>query len=121
VVAVFSLWSLEFNYRYPKQDFDGPRAFLHAHSHAGDAIGTSGLAEYPYDKYYGEPWTPIRTAADYAALRRAATRTWVVYSMPEYIDPSLVADLQESCEPQASFIGTLGGGDVKICVTVPPR
>ena len=33
VVAVFSLWSLGFNYRYPKQDFEGARAHIHAHRH----------------------------------------------------------------------------------------
>lgn len=118
VVAVFSIWSLGFDYRYPKQDFESARAFIHAHSVAGDRVGTSGLAEYPYSRYYMEPWTPIATAQDFDAGRRAS-RLWVVYSMPEYMDRELVARLRDECQPQAAFTGTLGGGDVLVCVAGP--
>lgn len=117
LVAVVSVWSLGFNYRYPKQDFGGARAFIEAHRREGEPVATSGLATYPYERYYGCGWTPIENAEQFDRLRTGTTRAWVVYSFPEYMEPGLVDAIERHCTVQQVFRGTLGGGDLIVCAT----
>lgn len=114
-LAIASLWSLGYNYRYPKQDFEGAMAYVERHKGAGEPVATAGLARYPYEHYYRQSWTPVETRGEMTALGDAPGRVWVVYSFPEYMDSALVAWLTEACRSQQTFPGTLGGGDVVVC------
>jgi hypothetical protein len=116
IVAVASLWSLGFNYRYPKQDFTGARQYVDAARRDGDGVGTAGLAIYPFEHYDRRSWTPLETRDDFDALTNGRARAWVVYSFPEYMDPQLVTAIRERCRTPKVFPGTLGGGDVVVCL-----
>jgi len=115
LMAAVSVWSLRFNYRFPKQDFDGAKAFVDAHRQAGEAVATAGLAVYPYKTYYGVAWTPVETGTEFETLRHSGGRAWVVYSFREYMDPAVVRQVERFCKPAQVFRGTLGGGDVVVC------
>jgi hypothetical protein len=117
LIAVVSVWSLRFNYRFPKQDFDGAKTFIGTHRHAPEPVGTGGLATYPYSRYFQLPWTPIENVEQLARLRKDSSRAWVVYSFPEYMDPALVKELEHACATARVFQGTVGGGDVVVCTT----
>jgi mannosyltransferase len=117
IVAIVSAYSLRYNYRYPKQDFDGALHFIESHRAIQEPIATAGLATYPYAHYYGRQWTALDRAEDLQRLRTTNDRVWVVYSFPEYMDRSLVRELQDECPARQILPGTLGGGDVIVCRT----
>jgi hypothetical protein len=77
-------------------------------------VATAGLASFPLTRYYNLPWTPIMSADELTTLRASGRRVWLVYSLPEYMDPTLVATALRDCAPETSFPGTLGGGEVVI-------
>lgn len=114
-IAIVSTVSLRENYTYPKQDYDGALRFIERHRAASEPVVTSGLAVYPYSRYYGKPWPAVQKPEELDRLRTGAGRTWVVYSFEEYMDPAVVERLHRSCGNQQVFHGTLGGGDVVVC------
>jgi hypothetical protein len=126
VLAAFSVWSLRFNYAYPKQDFVGAGKFVEGAKAADDLIVTVGVARMPYGEFYGKSWPTVTTAPDLEKLRTQYPRTWVVYTFPRYIEsvPELSAMLKQECASQRVFPGTVGGGDVFVCALIgqtPPR
>jgi hypothetical protein len=114
VLILFSAATLPAGYRYPKQDFVGAMRYVSERRVHDEAVATSGLASYPLTRYYGLPWTPIKTLDELNALRAGQTRLWFVYSLPEYMDAKLIAVARKECPLEASLTGTLGGGDIVI-------
>lgn len=109
---VLSLGSL---YRHAKQDYEGAMQYLEARRESGDAVVTAGLAVRPYRDYYGKPWARVRTAEDVQRVRATTRSVWIVYAIPHYMDPALVAWLRRECRSPRVFPGTLAGGEVIVC------
>jgi hypothetical protein len=119
LIAIASAASLPENYRYPKQDFDGALQFIESRRAMSEPVATAGLARFPYAEYYGKAWSEIETTEQLATVRQGRSRTWLVYSFPEYMDAALVRSIRSECRPQQTFHGTLGGGDVIVCAYGP--
>jgi mannosyltransferase len=119
LLIAISAASLPAAYRYPKQDFDSAVRFVRSRQLAGEPVATAGLASFPLTRYYNLPWTPVAGADELTTVRGGASRVWLVYSMPEYMDPMLVATMLRDCVLETQFPGTLGGGDVVIRTCAP--
>lgn len=113
----------------PKQDFEGPRAFLAAHAAPDDAVVTVGMTTLPYAEYFIEPWTsvdipdvarpdPQQSLAALQAIEAAHPRTWIVFTTP----PQLLARQplvwhrieREYVAQRETFWGTLGDAEVVV-------
>lgn len=119
VVVVLSTLSLGFNYRYPKQDFEGAMRLVLADARPGDVVVTTGLPADPYRMLYGQTWPNLTTRAELDSVRRTGTRTWVVWTFPRYLErhaPEIDRVLRDECAERRTFRGTVGGGDVLVCV-----
>jgi 4-amino-4-deoxy-L-arabinose transferase-like glycosyltransferase len=117
-VALLSAASLGFNYRYPKQDFEGAMRFVLAEQRAGDAVVSTGLPADPYRMLYGQPWSNLTTRAELDSVRHQSERTWVLWTFPRYLErfaPEIDQVLRADCGERRTFKGTLGGGDVLVC------
>jgi uncharacterized membrane protein len=114
VLILFSLASLPYLYRYPKQDFEGTIRFIEDNRLGGEQIGTGGLASYPLERYYGLPSTRVETIEEFGALHRPGKAAWLVYSFPEYMDGQVVEAIEEGCSLEVVLQGTLGGGEIII-------
>ncbi len=122
-IALASLWSLSFDYRYPKQDFEGALRFIAAQRPSADQVVTAGGAMYPYRAYFRTPWRSIRSLAELQDVRAAGVPVWMVYSLPSYIrrpTPDLWNVLRTECRIAGVFRGTVAEGDVTVCVLPPP-
>jgi len=122
-IAAASLWSLSFDYRYPKQDFGGALAFIEAHRPPGDPVVTAGGAMYPYRAYFEKPWPSVRSRDELQAVRAAGNPVWVVYTLPSYIRlpaPALWEVLSKECRIAREFRGSVAQGDLTVCVLPPP-
>jgi 4-amino-4-deoxy-L-arabinose transferase-like glycosyltransferase len=113
VLVLFSLASLPYGYRYPKQDFDAAVRFVGERRLGGEPVGTGGLASYPLSQYYRLPWPRVSNVEELQALREPDRRLWFVYSFPEYMNGNLVAAAEE-CALEAVLPGTVGGGAIII-------
>lgn len=121
VVMLLSAASLSFDYRYPKQDFEGAMRYILAEAQPGDAVVSTGLPADPYRMLYGQKWENVSTASELAAVRRRSVRTWVVWTFPRYLElhaPEVDQVLRDACTDRRTFRGTVGGGDVLVC-TLP--
>jgi len=111
----------------PKQDFEGPRAYLAENVRPGDAVATVGMTTLPYGEYFMEPWPsvdipdtarpdPQRSLEALQALEAEHPRTWIVYTtLPQMRarQPEILARIESEYVAQsATFWGTLGGGEV---------
>ncbi len=117
-LAALSAAALSWDYRYPKQDFEGAMRYVDAHRAAGDLVVTAGGATYPYETYYRRDWKELTSIEQWRGIRAAGGRVWVIYAMEKYIDlgaPGLVAVMRRECAVQSVSRGTLGGGDVTVC------
>jgi mannosyltransferase len=122
LLAAASAASLPYDYRYPKQDFEGAMRFVDTHRRDGEPVVTAGGAIYPYLEYYRRDWPGIRSDAQMAAFRANGERVWVVYTLAEYIEtgaPDLMRTLRDECAVEQVFRGTVAGGNVTVC-TLPP-
>jgi hypothetical protein len=116
---VASVPALVYGYKYPKQDFGGALRYLEATATPRDAVVTTGVAAFPYNRYYERGWTVIATRAELDAVQRASHAVFLVYTLPDYeIPPDVAAAIREDCHTVANFPGTLGGGDVVVCRVV---
>jgi hypothetical protein len=108
----------------PKQDYEGALAFVEAQRRPGDAVVTVGLSTFPYHRYYAVDWQEAETLGELNAIRSGATRTWLVYTLPEYLEslyPEIIVSVQRDFQVIKPFGGTLGGGTVFVCRSdVPP-
>jgi len=121
-MIVLSAASLGFNYRYPKQDFDGARQWLETSRGAEDRIVTVGATTMPYHDWMRLPWPSAKSAKELGELRRGVQRTWVVYTLPRYLEysaPDLMRMIRQDCPTSRVFPGTLGGGDIVVCTLAP--
>ena len=109
------------NYRLPKQDYDGALRFIEQSRPADATVVTAGLAVYPFRHYYGRDWRGVETVGELRDIRERAHPVWIVYAFPEYIDRALGETIQRECPPLRIFPGTLGGGDVVVCVAPAAR
>lgn len=117
-VIALSAASLGFNYRYPKQDFEGAMRYVLAERETGDAVVSSGLRADPYRMLWGHEWPVVSTRAELDAIRRGHARTWILWTFPRYLErhaPEIDAELQRECPNPRVFRGTVGGGDVMAC------
>ncbi len=115
VMVGLAVPSLLDNYRFPKQDFERARTYITEQRADDQPVVTAGTATYPFQRYYREPWRGVSTIAEFEVVRGRHPKFWVVYSQPEYIEPSLRAAIERSCTSSKVFHGTLGGGDVVVC------
>ena len=117
-VMVLSAASLSFNYRFPKQDFEGAMRMVLTEREGGDAIVTTGLPADPYGMLYGQAWPNLSTRAELDSVRRGHRRTWVLWTFPRYLEraaPEIDRVLHNECSNRRTFRGTVGGGDVLVC------
>ena len=117
ILIAASAVSLRSNYRNPKQDFSGARAFVEEHRGPQEKVMTIGVTIRPYREYFGLDWPAVRTAADVNANREQAP-AWLVYSFPRYVRasyPDVWTLVETDCESQTRFRGTLGDGDILVC------
>lgn len=125
MMVVASAVSLAFDYRYPKQDFEGAATFVRSHRAEGEPVVTVSGARVPYREYYREPWTGVLSLEQLQKIRAEGKRIWVVYTMPGYIEvraPDLMQTLRDECSLAGVFRGTVAEGDVTVCVLpVAPR
>ena len=119
LMIVVSAISLTRNYQYPKQDFSGAKRFVETRLQAGEPVVTTGLAGYVYEQYYGLPWTQVDNVSQLDAIRAQARRVWMIYTFPLYVEretPDLMAAIRRDCTAKQVFPGTLGGGEVTVCI-----
>ncbi len=118
LLLVASAAALSFNYRLPKQDFEGALRFVERSRAADDRVVTAGYpATAAYSLLRGLPWARMTSAADLAGAR-AGARVWMVYAFPRYVEtdvPDVWAVIERDCTVQGIFRGTVGGGDVVVC------
>jgi hypothetical protein len=106
----------------PKQDFLGGREYVDANRRADEPVVTASLAIYPYNRYYRRDWPGVERIEELNGLRARGHRVWIVYAFAEYLADGRLRDaIEAACSDAAAFPGTLGGGDVRVCVTDAPR
>jgi uncharacterized membrane protein YeaQ/YmgE (transglycosylase-associated protein family) len=118
---VLSAASLVPAWRLPKQDFVGAMRYVDAHRDPGDRVATTGATVLPYDEWLGRDWTAVASAADLATLRSGA-RVWLLYTFPRYLvraAPEVHAVVDRECGSDVVFRGTVGGGDIHVCLLEP--
>jgi len=106
----------------PKQDFRGAMRYLQGRVEPGDAVVTVGLATLPYRDYYETGWVGVETVDELEALRGRAARTWLVYTLPFHLEafyPQLYQRVEGEFTVIATFPGTLGGGEIYVCLDKP--
>jgi hypothetical protein len=106
-------------YALPKQDFTGARAYVESELRAGDTVAVAGLAQHAYARYYAPSWKVVSTPEELAALRANAGRTFVVYTLPIELRAAhaeLWNTIQADFQTERVFRGTLGGGEVYVCL-----
>lgn len=114
--------SLPFDYRYPKQDFEGAMRFVDSRREAAEPVVTAGGAIYPFLEYYKRDWPGIRSGAELRDVRAGGKRVWMIYTLAEYIEadaPDLIRMLRDDCRVAEVFRGTVAGGDVTVCTLEP--
>ena len=123
LMVAISAVSLDFDYRYPKQDFDAAMQFVHARRAEAEPVLAAGGAVYPYRQYYRLPWSGLTSLGQLNDIRAQGQRVWVVYTLADYIEagtPDLMRALREECSVAEVFRGTVAGGDLTVCV-LPKR
>jgi len=124
LLIVVSAVSLVRNYRYPKQDYSGALRFVEAQRETGEPVVTAGGIGYVYKEYYKQPWTQVESAAQLETIRGQGRRVWVLYTFPMYLErgaPDLIAAIRRECMAKQVFLGTVGGGDIVVCMLEPNR
>jgi mannosyltransferase len=124
MLIVVSAISLQRNYRYPKQDYGGAMRFVEMLRGTGEPMVTAGEIGYVYKEYYGKPWMQVESVPQLETIRGRAQRVWVLYTFPMYVErktPELMAAIRRECTPERVFPGTVGGGDIVVCMVEPNR
>jgi mannosyltransferase len=121
VVVAASLWSLQQNYRFPKQDFVGALAHIDASAAPGDTIAVIGVTDFAFNRYLGREAAVVTNTASLAELRRRQA-VWIAWAFPRYLAasaPEILSTLNRQCTLTKSFRGTVGGGEVHVCRLEP--
>ena len=120
---VLSALSLSADYRYPKQDFEGAMKYVLAERGATDGVVTAGIPSNPLNTLYLQPWPVVSTRASLDSVRATVSRTWVIWSFPRILErssPQIAELLSQDCPHPRTFRGTVGGGDILVCVLNRP-
>ncbi len=108
----------------PKQDYEGALTFVEAGREPGDAVVTVGPDTFPYKNFYKTDWKNVETLKTLNAIRSRAKRTWLVYTLPPYLQfayPEIMSSVQREFKVVEQFYGTLGDGTIFVCRSdVPP-
>jgi mannosyltransferase len=118
LLLVGSCVQLRAAYLYPKQDYAGAMKYVDAEKRPGDTVALVGLTNIPYQQYYGRDWPQVDTPAQLEALEKPGQTTWVLYTIPIFVEsryPALWNTLQTECAQPKVFRGTMGGGEVYVC------
>jgi mannosyltransferase len=124
LMIVVSAFSLLRNYQYPKQDYGGALLFVETRRDSGEPVVTAGQIGYVYRDYYGRSWAPVESAAQLETMRGEGRRIWVLYTFSMYLDresPELMAAIRRECAARQVFRGTVGGGDIVVCMIEPSQ
>ena len=117
LLCAISVATLPAVYRHPKQDYTGARDFVRSQLAPGDSVAALHMAGRVYHLYYAHEWRETNTLEELEAIQSTAGRTWVIYTLPSYLEtsrPELAAVLRERYEPVRTFPGTLGDGDLYV-------
>ena len=117
MLANVSSWG--FLYQYPKQDYEGALRFVEATQATEDLVVTAGPVMMPYRAYYDRTWQDIESRDELETIRSSHGRVWMLYSFAEYMEPALAKSIRDGCPPVRVFQGTLGGGNIVVCVLQP--
>lgn len=120
---VLSALSLSADYRYPKQDFEGAMKYVLAERGANDGVVTAGIPSNPLNTLYRQPWPVVSSRASLDSVRATVSRTWVIWSFPRILErsaPEIAQLLSQECPQPRTFRGTVGGGDILVCVLNRP-
>ena len=108
----------------PKQDYMGALNFVESKKEVGDAVVTVGItATFPYRHFYKMNWESVETLESLNAVRLRTKRTWLLYTMPLYIEsahPEIMASIQRDFKVVEQFYGTLSGGTIFVCRSDSP-
>ncbi|MBL0161027.1 MAG: glycosyltransferase family 39 protein [Bryobacterales bacterium] len=117
IIAV-SAASVPFAYG-PKQDFGSARQYVLSQLQPGDRVATSDLSTWVYGQFYHAGWIEVHNAAELAALRAPAGRTWFLYTL-EPVFRSISPEVHEAVGREFRIVkvfpGTLKNGEVTVCV-----
>lgn len=103
----------------PKQDYSGALKFVEERKEPGDIIVTVGVvATAPYNSLYNVDWEEAETLEELNSIRNRAKRTWLVYTMPLYLQseyPEIMSNIKSDFKIEKQFYGTLGDGTIVVC------
>ena len=124
LLILVSAVSLLRNYHYPKQDYGGALRFVETRRQTDEPVVTAGAIGYVYREYYRRPWAQLESAPQLETIRGQGRRVWVLYTFPMYLErgsPELMAAIRRECTAKQVFLGTVGGGDIVVCMVEPNR
>jgi uncharacterized membrane protein YuzA (DUF378 family) len=122
LMILASVLSLRYNYAYPKQPFLAAAAHVDANANPGEPVAVLNASRYAYLEYYRRAWTPLMQDDALNALRKAGQSVWLVYTFPRYLAleaPAVIETIRAECGNAVKFDGTVGDGDVFVCVLPP--
>ena len=97
------------------QDFTGARDYVREHMSPGDQVVGLHVTGRVYNQYYAGEWAEVNSLQELEQHRAASARTWVLYTLPNYIEsvmPDVARAMQEDYELVRVFPGTLGDGAI---------
>jgi 4-amino-4-deoxy-L-arabinose transferase-like glycosyltransferase len=123
VFVLASLTAVIADSRYPKQDFEGAIRFIEERRLPGDAVVPLGPLVLVFRDYYRMPW--FRSTESGAKPPAAAVqRVWIVHSFRSLVSESTFRTHrylnEEVCRPMGVFRGTVGDGDLHVCLIENP-
>ncbi len=119
MILLASVATLPRNYRLPKQDFTGARDYIEQRRAPGAAVVAVGLAGMDYGRYFAPHWSAPETKTELEAIRQAHKAVWLVYTLPIEVKayrPEIWSIIERDFEIVKVFPGTLGGGEVYVCM-----
>ncbi len=126
LAIVVSAASLPLCYRYPRQDYLGALAYVHAARDAADPVVTVGMAAIPFGRYYAPEFRIVESAKDLQAIRVAHSdrSLWLLYTFRDHMvsyHPDVLDVIDRDFHCVKTFPGTVPGGEVLICRCRPAR
>lgn len=120
LVLALAILSLPRNYRFPKQDYAAALGFAEARAaEHGDPVATAGPGTWPIHHYFGRNHPRVDSLPQLEAVRGGGRPTWMIYTLPRYLEPDLREAIQTECRPARIFPATVSGGELRVCVFPP--
>lgn len=102
----------------PKQDYERAYDYVMNEAEADDAIVSVGAATYAYNDWLLRNLMTVRNTNELAHIEQTHQRTWVLYTMPDYLAgaaPDLLARIEsDEYREIVAFPGTIAGGTVHV-------